>query len=103
MISRLAFPCAVILIYLTICGPTHAESCRSESFKGASYIVCSFNPTKDDLRIYWRDDNGKPYRTFAALAAGSAAAGVASKVSSAIVQARRIVPVTCLPSVPQRF
>ena len=70
MISRLAYPCAVILIYLAICGPTHAESCRSESFNGASYIVCSFNPTKDDLRIYWRDDNGKPYRTFAVLAAG---------------------------------
>ena len=70
MISRLAYPCAVTLLYLAICGPTHAESCRSESFKGASYIVCSFNPTKDDLRIYWRDDDGKPYRTFAALAAG---------------------------------
>ena len=69
MISRLTYRCVVTLVYLAICGPTHAESCRSESFNGASYIVCSFNPTKDDLRIYWRDDNGKPYRTFSALSA----------------------------------
>jgi uncharacterized protein YigE (DUF2233 family) len=62
MIARLAYPCAVTLLCLAICGPSHAESCRIESFKGASYIVCSFNPTKDDLRIYWRDDDGKPYR-----------------------------------------
>jgi uncharacterized protein YigE (DUF2233 family) len=71
MISRrLAYPCAVTLLCLAICGPTHAESCRSESFKGASYIVCSFNPTTDNLRFYWRADDGKPYRTFSALAAG---------------------------------
>jgi uncharacterized protein YigE (DUF2233 family) len=52
----------VTLLCLAICGPSRAASCRIESFKGASYIVCSFNPTKDDLRIYWRDDDGKPYR-----------------------------------------
>ena len=69
------------VLCLAICGPTHAESCRSESFKGASYIVCSFNPTKDDLRIYWRDDDGKPYRTFAALAAGLKAQGKSLKVA----------------------
>ena len=79
MISRLAYPCAVTLLCLAICGPTHAESCRSESFKGASYIVCSFNPTKDDLRIYWRDDDGKPYRTFASLAGGLKAQGKSLK------------------------
>ena len=41
----------------------------SRVFEGASYIVCSFDLTKDELRIYWRGDDGKPYRTFAALAA----------------------------------
>jgi uncharacterized protein YigE (DUF2233 family) len=45
-----------------------ADPCRSQSFESASYIVCSFDLTKDDLRTYWGDDNGKPYRTFAALA-----------------------------------
>ena len=33
-----------------------------------SYTICSFDPSKDDLRIFWRDDQGTPYRTFSALA-----------------------------------
>ena len=68
MSSRIQL-CAVALLCLAAPGVAQAESCRSESFEGASYIVCSFDPTKDDLRIYWRGDNGQPYRTFAALAA----------------------------------
>lgn len=61
--------CAVVLLCLAAPAAAQAEPCRSQSFKGASYIVCSFDPTKDDLRLYWRGDNGKAYRTFAALAA----------------------------------
>jgi uncharacterized protein YigE (DUF2233 family) len=45
-----------------------AEPCRAESFNGASYIVCSFDPAKVHLRTFWRGGDGKPYRTFAALA-----------------------------------
>jgi uncharacterized protein YigE (DUF2233 family) len=52
-----------------------AESCRSESFEGASYIVCSFDPTVDNLRLFWLADGGKPHRTFAALAAKLKAKG----------------------------
>lgn len=52
MISQLVQLCAVTLLYLAASGPAQAESCRSESFEGASYIVCSFDLTKDDLRIY---------------------------------------------------
>jgi uncharacterized protein YigE (DUF2233 family) len=67
--------CAVMLLWLAWPMAAQADSCRRESFKGASYIVCSFDPTKDDLRLYWRSDNGKPYRTFAALAANLEAKG----------------------------
>jgi len=63
------------LLCLVASGTAHAESCRSESFKGASYIVCSIDPTKDELRIYWRGGGDKPYRTFAALAADLEAKG----------------------------
>ena len=63
------------LLCLVASGTAHAESCRSESFKGASYIVCSVDPTKDELRIYWRGGDDKPYRTFAALAADLEAKG----------------------------
>jgi len=46
-----------------------AEPCRNDSSRAAAYIVCRFDPTKDDLRIVWRGDDGRPYRTFDALAA----------------------------------
>ena len=59
--------CAVALLGAT--GMAQAESCRAESFSGASYAVCSFNPVKDHLRTYWRGNHGKPFRTFDALAA----------------------------------
>ena len=45
-----------------------AEPCRAQSFGGESYIVCSFDLTRENIRTYWRRDDGKPYRTFAALA-----------------------------------
>jgi len=69
MIPHRAQLCALTLLCLVVPATAQAEPCRSESFEGASYIVCSFDPTKDDLRIYWRGDDGEPYRTFAALAA----------------------------------
>ena len=68
MIPRRVQLCAVTLLCLVASRTTYAEACRSESFKGAPYIVCTFDPAKDDLRIYWRGDDSKPYRTFAALA-----------------------------------
>jgi uncharacterized protein YigE (DUF2233 family) len=67
MFTRIKF-CAAALLWVAASGTAQVEPCRNESFKGASYIVCSFDLTKDELRMYWRS-NGKPYRTFAALAA----------------------------------
>src|SRR6478609_8577942 len=40
--------CAVVLLSAT--GMAQAESCRAESFSGASYAVCSFNLAKDRVR-----------------------------------------------------
>ena len=67
----------VLAILLLAAAPTaaSAESCRNEAFRGASYIVCSFDPSKDDLRIVWRQADGRPYRTFGALAAQLQAGG----------------------------
>ena len=69
MISRRVQLWALTLICLAAPGAAHAEPCRSETFKGSAFIVCSFDPSKENLRIYWRSDDAKPYRTFAALAA----------------------------------
>jgi uncharacterized protein YigE (DUF2233 family) len=44
------------------------ESCRRETFDGARYSICSFNLAESDLRLFWRDSAGNPYRSFSALA-----------------------------------
>jgi len=69
MISTLIQLSTAILLCLAASGAARAEPCRHEFFKGASYVVCSFDPTKQDIRIYWHGDDGDPYRTFSALAA----------------------------------
>jgi uncharacterized protein YigE (DUF2233 family) len=67
MSSTLIGLCLAILLCLVACGTAEAASCRSKDFEGASYIVCSFDAAKEELRTFWRSSNGKPYRTFAAL------------------------------------
>jgi uncharacterized protein YigE (DUF2233 family) len=69
MISTLIRLCSAILLCFAASGGAQAESCRKKSFERASYIVCSFDPTKEDLRMFWRSNDGKPYRNFPALAA----------------------------------
>lgn len=64
-----------ILLLAAVPVAASAESCRNEAFRGAAYIVCSFDPSKDDLRIVWRQADGRPYRTFGALAAQLKAGG----------------------------
>jgi uncharacterized protein YigE (DUF2233 family) len=68
----------VQLCALALLGATEiaqAESCRGDSFRGASYVVCGFNPLKDHLRTFWRGNDGRPYRTFDAPAADLKAKG----------------------------
>jgi uncharacterized protein YigE (DUF2233 family) len=56
------------LLALASVSPAHAEPCRDESFGDARYIVCTFDPAKDDVRLYWRGPDGTPLRTFNGLA-----------------------------------
>ena len=58
----------VALLCLAVPGTGQAETCRNTSFQGTAYITCSFDPAKQDLRLFWRAADGKPYQTFAALA-----------------------------------
>ena len=55
-------------LWLVVIGSASAEPCRHETFERAGYIVCSFDLAKDDLRMFWRNGEGAPYRTFPALA-----------------------------------
>lgn len=44
-----------------------ADACRDWRYGAASYVLCTFDPSKDDMRLYWQNANGRPYRTFGAL------------------------------------
>jgi uncharacterized protein YigE (DUF2233 family) len=52
------------------------QSCRNEQFRSASYTVCSFDLKVDDVRVFWQDENGTPFRTFSALAESLDAQGL---------------------------
>lgn len=57
-----------VLAAALVCGRAAADPCRSESFEGSNYTVCSFDLTKDDVRVFWQDGAGEPYANFNTLA-----------------------------------
>ena len=41
---------------------TPAEAaCAPRSFDGASFTVCEFDPRRDDLRLFWKGADDRPY------------------------------------------
>jgi uncharacterized protein YigE (DUF2233 family) len=67
---------ALVLAVLTPSAGAAPAPCHNETFEGMRYAVCSFDLTETDLRIFWRDDDRQPYKTFAALADDLAARGL---------------------------
>jgi uncharacterized protein YigE (DUF2233 family) len=53
-----------------------ADPCRSENFEGSTYTVCSFDRSESDIRIFWRNAEGAPYASFAALERDLASQGL---------------------------
>jgi uncharacterized protein YigE (DUF2233 family) len=43
-------------------------ACAPKSFDGASFTVCAFDPRRDDLRLFWKGADDRPYGSLAALA-----------------------------------
>lgn len=68
MLSRLSQLVLAVSLLVSSSVAASAEGCRNESFRSASYVVCSFDPAKDDLRIVWRGPDERPFKTFDALA-----------------------------------
>lgn len=65
---RLVPLCLAVLVLLASVGDGHAAPCRDMRFGGASYVVCTFDPASDDIRLFWRGSDGRPYRRFGVLA-----------------------------------
>lgn len=45
-----------------------ARPCEAKRFEDTGYIVCAIDPAKADLRLFWKDAGGKPYRAFRGVA-----------------------------------
>lgn len=58
--------CAAIAV--PVAPAAGASTCRTEAFESMAYVVCSFDLAASDLRIFWGDEERRPYRTFSALA-----------------------------------
>ena len=39
------------------------EACRTEQYSGKRYVICSFDTSKIDVSVHWRDERSKPYVT----------------------------------------
>ena len=55
--------------------PAGAPPCQAQAFEEVSYVICSFDPGVARLRLFWRNADGQPYRTFAGVAEAVAAEG----------------------------
>ena len=53
--------------------PAGAQTCTTQTFSAQSAIVCDLAP--GDLRLFWSDPEGKPFRRFSTLAAALADTG----------------------------
>ncbi|MBN9305901.1 MAG: hypothetical protein BGO82_01285 [Devosia sp. 67-54] len=65
----------VLLASLALARPAFAEQCEQQGFEEAAFIVCTVHPGEDDLRLFWKDAGGRPYRHFSALAEAVAESG----------------------------
>lgn len=74
MVARTSWRCvllaaAMALLSAVALQPASAQQCAEKSFAGIGFVVCTFDPATSDLRLFWKDPEGRPYRTFANLAA----------------------------------
>ncbi len=66
-------PLLRVLLFLSLAFATRAQAvqargCSDVSFGHSVYIVCTFDAASSDLRLFWRDAHGEPYRQFDRLA-----------------------------------
>jgi uncharacterized protein YigE (DUF2233 family) len=55
--------------------PAASQACAQETVRGADYVVCTLEPDKVDLRLFWKSADDKPYRYFSSVAEAVRAEG----------------------------
>lgn len=48
--------------------PALAQQCAQQTFEEARYVVCTVEVGKSDLRLFWKNVDGEPYRYFSSVA-----------------------------------
>ena len=51
-------------------------ACAQKDFDGAKFTVCVFDPRHEDIRLFWKGADGRPYGSLAALAGDLRAKGL---------------------------
>ena len=72
MIRWLTHGLSTFLALLAAMASARADVCRDLEDQGAAYTVCTVEAGRGDLRLFLRDGTGRPYATFAQLAAALA-------------------------------
>ena len=67
--------CALLLAALGLAPVALAADCAKERFEESDFIVCTIDPATEDLRLFWRDESGAPYRHFSAVTDAVSEAG----------------------------
>jgi len=57
-----------------VAAPAEA-GCAPKAFDGASFTVCAFDPRRDDLRLFWKGADDRPFGSLGALAQALKAKG----------------------------
>ena len=65
---RSGFAALFLLVGLAAASPATA-ACAPKTFDGAPFTVCAFDPRHDDLRLYWKGPDDRPFGSLGALAA----------------------------------
>jgi len=53
-----------------------ALACAPRTYDGANFTVCAFDPRHDDIRLFWKGPDGKPYGAFSTLVEALKASGL---------------------------
>ncbi|RBP06289.1 uncharacterized protein YigE (DUF2233 family) [Roseiarcus fermentans] len=60
---------AAWLVLVGLAAPFPATAaCAPRAFDGASFTVCAFDPRRDDIRLFWKGGDDRPFGSLGALA-----------------------------------
>ncbi len=76
MTRRSGFAALLIVLGLALYSATPAAAaCAPKTFGGANFTVCAFDPRHDDIRLFWKGADDRPYGSLATLAEALKAKG----------------------------